>query len=62
MPVFILHLGFEDPWKIPVEYFGKVRYPYCKEVRKYACEKDIKKSDYVTEGHRFNILVPHLCQ
>ena len=52
MSVSIVHLGIEDPWKIPVEYFRKVRYPYCKEVRKYACEEDVEKSNYVAEGDR----------
>ena len=52
MPGFILQLGFDDPWKIPLENLRRVRYPYCKEVRKYACEEDVKKSNYVTERHR----------
>ena len=52
LPGFILQLGFDDPWKIPLENLRRVRYPYCKEVRKYACEEDVKKSNYVTERHR----------
>ncbi len=52
--MFILPLGFDgpSPRKIPVDNLRVVRYPFCKEVRKYACEKDVQKSDYVTQRHR----------
>jgi hypothetical protein len=33
-----------------VEIFGKVRYPYSKEVRKYAGEEDVKKPDHTAQG------------
>ncbi len=52
LPALILHVGFDGPLEISVETFGRVRYPFCKEVRKYACEKDVQKSDYAAERHR----------
>jgi hypothetical protein len=39
-----------DTRKINVETFGKVRYPYSKEVRKYAGEEDVKKPDHTAQG------------
>jgi hypothetical protein len=33
-----------------VENFGKVRYPYSKEVRKYAGQEDVKKPDHTAQG------------
>ena len=52
MPVFIIDLGLDGFCKIPLENLRRVRYPYCKEVRKYACEEDVQKSNYATQRHR----------
>jgi hypothetical protein len=39
MPVLIVHLGFEDPWKILVEYFRRARYPNSFFYSILLCEK-----------------------
>jgi len=33
-----------------VDTSGKVRYPYSKEVRKYAGEEDVQKPDHTAQG------------